>query len=347
MKILGFISFYSSVPFWANNFISSEELEKIEDEELKNKLEEIVFSKDNDDFSIKIAQDGMIILRVYKLENKMIPWSDRLNNPNYTISNDIKNWNDYIEYLNTFYLLLDSSLYEIEKETFLETNELTKKDVMRAYFAYFDSLEKFQGCQSASHNQESIEIYKKNRLPDSNYHLIKSKNNRFINKKVLEHTVQNFEYACKDYNLIKILSTLLRSISEYKEGNNQTSILFSWFIIESIIIQIWEKHINSLNNSFDNGSKRINKARKKHLESLSISVIINLLELMNLIPYELYIEIDKIRLCRNKIVHIDQDYVSTNNDAKESILCTKDLIKLNYNLEIFPNLNLIISPITI
>ena len=347
MKILGFVSFYTSIPFWANNFISSEELEKIEDEQLETKLEEVVFSKENNNFSIKIAQDGMIILRVYELENNMTPWSDRLNNPDYTISDDIKNWNDYIEYLNTFYLLLDSSLLELEKETFLEINQLTKKDVMRAYFAYFDSQEKFQGCQSASHNQEPIEVYKKNRSSDSNYHLIKSKNNRFITKKVLEHAVENFEYACKDHNLMKILSTLLRSISEYKEGNNETSILFSWFIIESITIRIWEEHINSLNNSFDNGSKRINRARKSHLESLSISVIINLLELMNLIPYKLYIEIDKIRLCRNKIVHIDQDYISTSNDAKESILCTKNLIKLNYNLDIFPNLNLIISPITI
>lgn len=161
MKILGFVSFYTSIPFWANNFISSEELEKIEEEQLKNKLEEIVFSKDNDDFSIKIAQDGMIILRVYKLENNILPWSHRLNNPNYTISSDIKNWNDYIEYLNAFYLILDSSLFELEKQTFLEINQLTKKDVMRAYFAYFDSLEKFQGCQSASYNQEPIEIYKK------------------------------------------------------------------------------------------------------------------------------------------------------------------------------------------
>lgn len=115
---------------------------------------------------------------------------------------------------------------------------MTKKDIMRAYFGYFDSLEKFQGCQSASHNQEPIQVYKKNRLPNSNYHLIKSKNNRFINEKVLHHTVKNFEYCCRDYNLIKILSTLLRSISEYKEGNYQTSILFSWFIIESIIIQL-------------------------------------------------------------------------------------------------------------
>ncbi len=347
MKILGFVSFYTSVPFWANNFISNEELENFEDEQLKNKLEEVVFNKENDEFSIKIAQDGMIILRVYNLENNMTPWNARLNNPDYTISNDIKNWNDYIEYLNTFYLLLDSSLFELEKETFLEINQLTKKDVMRAYFAYFDSLEKFQGCQSASHNQEPIEVYKKNRLPNSNYHFIKSKMNRFINEKVLHHAVNNFEYCCKDYNLIKILSTLLRSISEYKEGNNETSILFSWFIIESVTIRIWEKHINSINTSFNNGSKRINKSRKNHLENLNISVIINLLELMNLIPYELYIEIDKIRFCRNKIVHIDQDYISTSNDAKESILCTKNLIKLNYNLNIFPNLNLIISPITI
>ena len=176
---------------------------------------------------------------------------------------------------------------------------------------------------------------------------MKSKNNRFINEKVLKLTVENFEYCCKDYNLIKILSTLLRSVSEYKEGNNETSILFSWFIIESITIRIWEKHINSINTSFENGSKRINRSRKNHLESLNISVIINLLELMNLIPYELYIEIDKIRLCRNKIVHIDQDYTATNSDAKESVLCTKNLIKINYNLDIFPNLNLIISPITI
>lgn len=344
MKILGFVSFYTSIPFWANNFISTEELENMKEEELKNKLQEVVLSKESDIFSIKIAQDGMIILRVNRIENKMVPFSERLNNSDYTIFNDIKVWNDYIEYLNAFYLLLDSSLIKFEKETFLEIKALTKENVMRAYFGYIDSVEIFQGCQSASNNYK---VYTKNRTPDINYHMIKSKNNKFISNKVLVNTIEDFEYCCKDHNLIKILSTITRSITEYKEGNNETSILFSWFIIESIIVNIWEEHINSLNISYEDGSKRINRNRKKQLEGLNISIIISLLELLNLIPHDIYVEIDEIRLSRNKIVHIEQDYIASNNDSSKSIICTKNLIKFKYNLDIFPNLSLMISPITI
>ena len=78
-----------------------------------------------------------------------------------------------------------------------------------------------------------------------------------------------------------------------------------------------------------------------------ISNIINLLELLKIIPFELFSKIDKIRECRNKIVHIDKAYKPTPGESSLSLDCTYDLIKINFNLDIKIHLNVMISPITI
>ena len=272
MRIYPYIAFYISDSFYVDKLIDYDELIKMNDKELLEIVDEIIINfKSTDKFNIRITRDGMILLNINELETKMISWNDRIKMPNYTIHNDIKVWNDYIEYLNAFIIILDSHITLSNGHSFLEINEITKQDVMRAYYMDVSkNNHKFQGCQGAFPFSNGMDKYTNFRTPKKEVFVNMTKQNRVISKNILLETIKIFDQCINNEVLIKILSSLSRSITQYKEGNHETSILFSWFIIESIISNLWDNHLDNINQIFDNGKKRINKDRKKSLINLNI-----------------------------------------------------------------------------
>lgn len=350
MRVYPYIAFHISNSFYADKLIDNNEIKEIDENELESISNEIVIEHiSSNKFTIRIMKDGMILLTINKLERNMEKYTAPFNDShkNYTVHDHIKVWNDYILYINAFTIILESVLTIFKGKSFLEIREYTKEDVMRAY--YLDvtpTNHKFQGCQGAIPFSKGMKRYEDFRTKKEAHYFL-SNNSRVIPKNILLEAIENFDSIIDDENLIKILSTLIRSITQYKEGNHETSILFSWFIIESIINDLWEKHLSDINIDFNDGKKRINRNRKKHLSNLNISVIINFLELFEIIPFDLYLKIDNIRDCRNNIVHIEHSYTPSDEESFLSLNCVYDLIKINFNLDIKVKLNLMISPITI
>ena len=70
-----------------------------------------------------------------------------------------------------------------------------------------------------------------------------------VNLDVIDHSTRLFTQVINKPGLEKTLAPFAKSLSEYKVGNYETSIVLSWFITEAAINHLWLKHINSLNGN--------------------------------------------------------------------------------------------------
>lgn len=120
-----------------------------------------------------------------------------------------------------------------------------------------------------------------------------------------------------DQRSIKMLAETTKSLSEYKLGNFSTSLVLSWFVIESYISNYWSEFLDSKSeDSFfydENGRridyKRMSRERKDKLvdgKDYTVSVILNILELSNALDFNTFRKINSIRECRNAIIHRDE-----------------------------------------
>ncbi|QOZ10126.1 hypothetical protein XH96_23255 [Bradyrhizobium sp. CCBAU 51765] len=66
-----------------------------------------VFSCETGSYKIKICRDGRIMLRIEALEG------DQEQSKPGRIEDIVRRWGEYLDFLNTFYLLLDSAMLEI------------------------------------------------------------------------------------------------------------------------------------------------------------------------------------------------------------------------------------------
>jgi len=171
-----------------------------------------------------------------------------------------------------------------------------------------------------------------------------SNDSRIFSRRILPIEVfdllkDNFAAAIRHPFLIQSLASVARSLSQYKVGNYSTSLLLSWFVIEAVINQEWDRFIDSSNRDLENGVKRINAERRKHLSSgpdYPISVVSNLLELADVLPSSDFMRIDQVRRYRNNIVHSKAGFVCVSEHCKMAIqlaldLCTKDSFKIQPN----------------
>ena len=68
------------------------------------------------------------MLRIEALEQGQGP------NDHIQIGETVKRWGEYLDYLNTFYLFLDSSTIEIAKLSYFNLHEITNRDAFRVRY---------------------------------------------------------------------------------------------------------------------------------------------------------------------------------------------------------------------
>ena len=331
------LGFYLSKPFWA-----------IEEFDIDNNISmftdlmsEEVFQHLNKEYSLKICRDGMFLLKINEISKKIV------NELNVDFLEQINAWSSYLQYANTLVLLFESAFIEEQKLAYFEIQELTNKDAFSVSFenneckgytiASLSTAEKFQNARYLSS------------LPFGGSH--PSTNPIFtgrpvVLKSTLDKLVGNFDLIYRNKRLISLFSQLIKSIGEFKIANFDTALIISWFVIESILQDKWTSWINSKNISGIN-PKRINAERKGKLEGRDypLSVKLNILELNDLLPNEIFQNLDRIRGYRNKIVHRDSKFKCSLENAKEAINATNDLIIQHFNFKITLNLGLSISGI--
>lgn len=332
MHIGHFTAFYPSRPFWAGSGIDFDDPSSLE--KFGDLMSEETYTYSNDIFAIKICRDGQIMIRVEALEKDDAPLGV-LSDMEVTV----KKWGEYLDYLNAFYLLLDCSVLKLMNLSYFSLHEITNRDAFRIRYENG----KAAGYEIAAESITSV--FQMGRfLATYGFTPVKHDpriSTRYvISLEAIENAVKDFELAVGQPGLEKVLASFTKSIAEYKVGNYETSIVLAWFISERIIADLWNGHLQSLNTDLDEGQKRINRKRQGYLtgRDLSVSLVLNLLELWGILPFALFKDVDKVRAFRNDIVHGESRYVPTAEDARLAIDTARDLFRRTTSIEFNPNL---------
>ena len=119
--------FYPSRPYWAGSKVDFS-VPRVEGW-FHDQMSEIVYATSIPDrLSLKISRDGKILIRLNELEP---PEGGEIIQP---VGVLVKLWGTYLDYLNCFYLLLDSAVTEIDNFALFNLHEITTRDAFRETF---------------------------------------------------------------------------------------------------------------------------------------------------------------------------------------------------------------------
>jgi hypothetical protein len=338
MPRIGFTAFYPSRPFWAGSKVDFT-VPRVEGWFYDQMVEE-VYSQQNGAYALKVCRDGRILIRISKLESGEPYETDQ------SIQETVRRWGDYLDYLNAFYLLLDSATLEIDNFAWFNLHEITNRDAFRVIY---------ENGKSTSENIaiESIAYVFQNGRYSSSYPpgtpieydpMISMRH--VVSLAAISRAGALFESVIASPGLEKPLASFAKSLSEYKVGNYETSLVLAWFITEASLSKVWESHLDSLNRDVGHGRKRINSDRREFLtgRDLPSSVVSNMLELFNILDYELFADIDTVRGYRNKIVHA-RGFTPGATEAQLSMKTALAMIEHLWGLRLTPSLGYSVSGI--
>lgn len=325
-----FVGFYTSRPFWAGDPpIDLETSLTIETQaQFCELMSAIIFSYETDSIRFCVCKDGMLLVHVKKLERE----SEKIEN-DFEFEIENKLWGQYLDYINCLYLLLDSVLVEIKHISYFNLSEVTNRDVIRL------QLEDGR-CVGQSIAHEGVaSVYQMSRYmltPDTSTGIFFRQS---LSKDIFDVLFVKYSIATADQSLLRSLAEVAKSLSEYKFGNYSTSLVLAWFVIESTLVRLWNKFLDTRNCDFADGTRRISKDRKSTLtgRDYTISIISNLLELSGIVPFKTFQDINAVRGFRNKVVHGDSSFNCGTKQCQQAIELALHLILEGTGLKVLPN----------
>ena len=327
-----YIAFYTTRPFWAGKPLN---LNKPETRNhFTNLMSEVVFSYKFELFTFEVCKDGMLMIHMKNLETQVPSISDS------DINTTVNWWAQYLNYVNCLNFLLDSSVLEVDNHNYLELSEITNKDAIRIIFENG----KMKRCSIASESLNSL--FQMLRYPaaipfKSVLSYARIENRIPFRKAIFDLTADKFSHVVKDNKFVEMLSGMTKSIVEYKVGNYSVSIVFAWFVIESMLNSKWKRFLDEKNMNYHNGSKRINTDRRNRFmgRDYPISVVINVLELSDILSFSLFKDIDTVRGYRNNVMHQEEGYKCDPDQCKLAINTALKLALEGQSVTITPNLS--------
>jgi hypothetical protein len=300
-----YYGFYTTKPFWVGEALSLENGSTCA--ELKERMATPALRHTNGDYVLHVCRDGMFVLRVESIER----WYKEANSDEAGYSELGK----YLNYMNCIILLFESALAEVEGRN-LFAQELTTKEVIwvEPVDGRFDvvatpaysAAEAFAGVRTSPLLQDT----------GREYWLTE----RFVlRREVFDRLFEYVDRVVGDYRHVLLMAQLMKSLSEYRIPNKETSLILSWFVIETFLQKKWKHWLCSKNQAFEDGSKRINRDRFKDLtegRDYPISVVSSILELSDVISFSMYKNINYVRGIRNDIVHQEEERKCTYADCQ-------------------------------
>ena len=202
-------------------------------------------------------------------------------------------WSRYLEYANTFFLLLDSSLIRHERYAYLELGEINKNDIWAATYEG----DRLKGMGRAGHTQTATSFLyarrslirhlgddfdkmleyqcRKSDIPPRHYRekieaiffLSFPWRVPTLRTEVLDAALDQFDdILTNGHSPIPLLAELAKAIAQYKIGDFEVALSLSWFVIEKLLSAEWDQFINDRNSDLPGGAKRINLERKERLQ---------------------------------------------------------------------------------
>ena len=332
MPIGQFTAFYPSRPFWACSKLDFSSRER--EGWFHDQMAEEVFSCETDSYTIKICRDGRIMLRIEALEG-----GQGQDQPG-RIEDIVRRWGEYLDFLNAFYLLLDSAMLEVANFAYFDLHEITNRDAFRVHYEDGKSVGENIAMESV------VSVFQMGRYLSNYSHGVPIEYDSRITMRpvvsmdVIQRASTVFASVIRSPGSEKDLASFAKGLSEYKIGNYETSLILAWFITEGSIAHLWERHLASLNREFENGQKKINRERHDFLvgRDFTISMVSNLLELWEVLPNSLFKDIDTVRGFRNKIVH-KLKYSPNATDAQLALQTAQVMIERIWNISFIPSLS--------
>lgn len=322
-KISRYLGFYLSKPFWVKEAI---DLQSGFPQDFSNLMEEQMFIYEDATLDLRLCRDGRFLLKLKQLSD---------DDPDKTFPGPVKTISVYVKNINTLALIFESVFLATTNFGYFETSELTNKDCFGV---------RYENGEWKGESIQQLEKFQNARMGLIRFPSHPAMDTIFVSRPVIpleiiqEATSIYKDIAGNDW-LIALVSSLNKSISEYKIANYDTALVLSWFIIESIIADKWSQWILS---KAEETSGRINSARKERLikgRDYPISVKLNMMEMNEVISLHIYKKLDQVRGNRNAIVHRDKDYWCPQEDAQSAIEAANTLIENHFALKLHLNLS--------
>ena len=293
------IGYYTLPAFWAGQPVDPSD--RHAGDRLRDTMQEQVFSYDIPGCTVRICRDGMIMLRVARIE--AIFDEARQDTSKDRMAKLVSAWNEYLDYANCYYLLLVSDICKVQNLSgVLHLTTITRREAYR--MTTEDGV--LSSCSRA--NPEAIDgpvRYRYRSFVDPASALTMALHRPVVPREVFDLARDEFEIVASDTKLRERLSRLAKSIVEYKAGNYAVSLVLAWFVIEAVLSDRWAS-FRQTHQAFGDGTARIWKDRMEALANgrdYTAAVISNILELSDQLPIALFRKIDAARRERNDVVH--------------------------------------------
>lgn len=333
-----FMCFYTNKPIAAMHPITEDDLPKstADISLFHEKLDQIVFERKSESFILQVCRDGLIKIHAPEIE------ADHHIDSTKTFAASFapeRKWERYLNFLNAFYVILYSSTLNFKWDgnksiDIVDFSEITRNDAFQ-----MNKSDRYSIFESVYHT--GIARSNTYRSSYSLHHPILF-STLGLNKEILDDTAKQFEYISGNNEIIQILSELAKSLSEFKQFNNSSSLIMAWFGIEKIINKMW----NTLKNTslFEDRREIILDSNKdssgRHIKICKYTIAhkINGLYATEKLDSRDY---DELRLCRkerNDIAHNNITSIESDTAITANRLLIK-LINVNYNLNISASFN--------
>jgi len=308
-----FYGFYvGSQLFWVEQALVLEDKSKCDRLESMSAL---VLSHSTDDYSLHVCRDGMLVLTIESMERRHREVADR----------ETDYGAQYLNYANCIVLLFESTLTELgEPHSFAQ--ELTAKDLI--WVEPVDGRFSAAAWSSGSESELFLHTNRFGSLPPPGHE--RRIERPVVSRGVFTKFFKRVDRVFEEHRMVLSMAQLMTSLSHYRTMNRETSLVLSWFIIEAFLRRKWERWLDAKNQQFEDGSKRINAARRESLGSgrdYPISVVSNVLELSGEISFALFDQIDRVRRIRNKIVHQKATRECTSADCRLALQIAISLMR--------------------
>ncbi len=283
------ICFYTTTPFWTGvrpDITSIKNNNKV--------LSEKSVEFENDNLFLSFCKDGLIMTKIKRLESRREEFKETQSFP---FGADIQFISDYLKYLNSIQILLSSALLKVEKTKFFKNAIITSDDIILITF------KEGQGISSGLMPLYSSRPFLKERytIPIGNSIPYRQS----VHENVIKECFEDMNLIIDNFDVIQLLNDVNGALSEYQNLNFRQALVQSWFIIEYFLNKKWIDFLQSKQAEREDGKYRIDKTRREYLTGRDITsaVISNILELNDIISYEIFEKIGNARSKRNTAVH--------------------------------------------
>jgi hypothetical protein len=154
-----------------------------------------------------------------------------------------------------------------------------------------------------------------------------------IGKEALSEAARLLDQVMKDPDLIVFVDLIYKARDAYRRSDFPSSCVQAWGVCESILRLLWRRYLSGV-PAESNGSKmRVSKTRMQQLagkHGLNAATTTQILELLELLPFDLYERCNRSREIRNGWIHSLQS--PTDENASAGVQLAQDMVDLAYQI---------------